>query len=133
MYQKCAILSRHCRHNMKSDSLSHFYFFLSFEITNLESPKISTASAPASRSNSIPLRIASYSATLLVRGADNLMEKENVAPRGDTSSTPMPHPSSQTDPSKNIAHARIDSAAILVLILSAIRSANACPLTAFAG
>jgi hypothetical protein len=55
---------------------------------------------------------------------------------------PMPHPSSQADPSKYIAHAlaglhklihQIISVAMLVLILSVIRSANACPLTAFAG
>jgi hypothetical protein len=45
----------------------------------------------------------------------------------------MPHPSSQVNPSKYIAHARTENVAILVLILSAIRSTNACPLTAFAG
>jgi hypothetical protein len=45
----------------------------------------------------------------------------------------MPHPSPHADPSKYMAHARMESAAMLVLILSAMRSANACPLTAFAG
>jgi hypothetical protein len=45
----------------------------------------------------------------------------------------MPHPSSQADPSKYIAHARMESVVILVLILSAMRSTNACPLTAFIG
>jgi hypothetical protein len=45
----------------------------------------------------------------------------------------MPHPSSQADPSKYIAHARTESVAILVLILSTIRSANAYPLTASVG
>jgi hypothetical protein len=43
----------------------------------------------------------------------------------------MPHPSSQADLSKYKAHARTESVAMLVLILSAIRSTNACPLTAF--
>src|SRR4051812_37626765 len=108
-YRNRAINSRQCNPNGKRDSLSHLYSSVSWESTNFESPKISTASAPASRSNSIPLRIASYSATLLVQRVDNLMEKENVAPRGDTSKMPMPQPSSQTDPSKNIAHAFMDS------------------------
>jgi hypothetical protein len=45
----------------------------------------------------------------------------------------MPHPSPQADPSKYMAHARMESAAMSVLILSAMRSANACPLTAFVG
>jgi hypothetical protein len=45
----------------------------------------------------------------------------------------MPHPSSQADPSKYIAHARTESVVILVLILSAIRCANAYPLSAFVG
>jgi hypothetical protein len=109
------------------------YSSVSWEITNFESPKTSTASAPASTSNSIPLHTASYSAKLLVQGAGNLIEKGYVTPRGDTSRMPTPHPSSQANPSKYIAHARTKSVAILVLILSAIRSANACPLTAFAG
>jgi hypothetical protein len=102
-------------------------------MTNLESPKTSTTSAPASRSNSIPLCTASYSARLLVQGAGNLIEKEYVAPRGETSKTPIPEPSPQTDPSKYIAHARMESAAMSVLVLSATRSASAYPLTAFAG
>jgi hypothetical protein len=68
-----------------------------------------------------------------VQAVGNLIEKEYVATRGDTSRIPMPHPSLQTDPSKYMAYARMESAAMLVLILSAIRSANACPLTAFAG
>jgi hypothetical protein len=63
----------------------------------------------------------------------NLIEKEYVAPQGDTSKIPMPHPSPQTDPSKYMAHAHMESTAILVLTLSAIRSANACPFTTFAG
>jgi hypothetical protein len=79
------------------------------------------------------MRTASYYAKLLVQGAGNLTEKEYVTPRGDTSRTPMPHPSSQADPLKYIAHARTESVTILVLILYAIRSANACPLTAFMG
>src|SRR3954470_2017604 len=95
MNLKCVISSRHCIHNGKSDSLSHLYSSVSCEITNFESPNSSTASAPAPTSNSIPLRIASYSATLLVQGVDSLMLKENVAPRGDTSRMPMPQPSSQ--------------------------------------
>jgi hypothetical protein len=45
----------------------------------------------------------------------------------------MPHPSPQIDPSKYMAHAHMESAAMSELILSAMRSANACPLTAFAG
>jgi hypothetical protein len=45
----------------------------------------------------------------------------------------MPDPSPQTDPSKYMAHARMESATMSVLILSVMRSANACPLTAFAG
>ena len=89
--------------------------------------------APASRSNSIPLRTFSYSTKLLVHGAVILMEKEYVAPRGETNRIPTPHPSSQADPSKNIAQARINTAAISVLIMSATRSASAYPLTAFAG
>jgi hypothetical protein len=44
----------------------------------------------------------------------------------------MPNPSPQTDPSKYMAHARMESAATSVLILSAMRTTNACPLTAFA-
>jgi hypothetical protein len=63
----------------------------------------------------------------------NLIEKEYVAPHGDTSKIPMPHPSPQADPSKYMAHARIESAAMSVLILSAMRSTNTCPFTAFAG
>jgi hypothetical protein len=85
----------------------------------------------------MPLCTASYSARLLVQVAGqvagNLIEKEYVAPQGDTSKMPMPHPSPQTDPSKYIAQAHTESAAILVLTLSAMRSTNACPLTAFAG
>src|SRR3954469_3541111 len=133
MYLNCAISSRHCIHNGKSDSLSHLYSSVSWDITNFESPKSSTASSPACISNSIPFRIASYSATLLVQGVGSLMEKEYVAPRGDTSRTPMSQPLSQADPSKNMAHACTDRVAMSVLIRSAIRSANACPLTAFAG
>src|SRR6185312_13433437 len=129
----CDINSRHYIHIGKRASLSHLYSSVSREITSFESPKISTASAPASRSSSIPLRMASYSTKLLVHGAVILMEKESVAPRGDTNRIPTPHPSSQADPSNNIAQARINSAAISVLILSATRSASACPLTAFAG
>jgi hypothetical protein len=68
-----------------------------------------------------------------VQAVDNLIEKEYVAPRGDTSKIPMPHPSPQTDPSKYLTHAHTESTAILVLTLSAIRSTNACSLTAFAG
>lgn len=44
----------------------------------------------------------------------------------------MPHPPSQTDPSKNMSHARMERVATLVLTLSVIRSANACPLTSLA-
>ena len=84
-------------------------------------------------SNSIPLRTASYSTKLLVHGVAILMEKEYVAPRGDTNRIPTPHPSSQADPSKNMAQARIKSADTSVLTLSAMRSASACPLAAFAG
>jgi hypothetical protein len=45
----------------------------------------------------------------------------------------MPHPSPQADPSKYMAHARTESDAMSVLILSTIRSASTCPLIAFAG
>jgi hypothetical protein len=45
----------------------------------------------------------------------------------------MPHPSPQDDPLKYMAHARTESVAMSVLILFAIRSANAYPLTAFVG
>jgi hypothetical protein len=106
---------------------------MSWEITNFESLKISTASAPASRSNSIPLRAASYSARLLVQAVGNLIEKEYVTPRGNTSRILMPHPSPQADPSKYIAHVHTESATMSVLILFTMRSANACPLTIFAG
>jgi hypothetical protein len=68
-----------------------------------------------------------------VQAVGNLIEKEYVAPRGDTSRIPMPHPSPQADPSKFMAHARTESAAMSVLILSAMSSTSACPLTAFAG
>jgi hypothetical protein len=102
-------------------------------MTNLESPKTSTASALASRSNFIPLCTASYSARLLVQGDGNLIEKQYVAPRGEMSKMPIPEPSPQTDPSKYIAHARMEIAAMSVLVLYATRSASACPLTAFAG
>jgi hypothetical protein len=88
-------------------------------MTSFESPKTSTASAPASRSNSIPLCTTSYSARLLVQGVGNLIEKEYVAPRGETSKIPMLEPSPQTDPSKYIAHARMESAAMSELVLSA--------------
>jgi hypothetical protein len=47
----------------------------------------------------------------------NLIEKEYVAPRGDTSKIPMPHPCPQMDPSKYMAHARMESTAILILNL----------------
>jgi hypothetical protein len=58
---------------------------------------------------------------------------EYVTSQGDTSRMPIPHPSSQADLSKCVAHARTESVAILVLIFSAIRSADACPLTVFVG
>jgi hypothetical protein len=74
-----------------------------------------------------------YSARLLVEGVGNLIEKEYVAPRSETSEIPMPEPSPQTVPSKYIAHAWMESAAMSVLVLSAMRSASACPLTTFAG
>jgi hypothetical protein len=102
-------------------------------MTSFESPKTSTASALASRSNFIPLCTASYLARLLVQGVGNLIEKEYVAPRGETSRIPMLEPSPQTNLSKYIAHARMESAAMSELVLSATRSASACPLTAFAG
>jgi hypothetical protein len=65
----------------------------------------------------MPLCTASYSARLLVQVAGNLIEKEYVAPQGDTSKMPMPHPFPQTDPLKYIAQACTESAAILVLTL----------------
>ena len=55
---------------------SHIYILrVSWEITSFESPNISTASAPTSKSSSIPLRTASYSTKLLVHGVAILMEK----------------------------------------------------------
>jgi hypothetical protein len=45
----------------------------------------------------------------------------------------MSHPSSQANLLKNMAHQRRESAATSVLILSTVRSSNACRLTAFAG
>jgi hypothetical protein len=89
-------------------------------MTSFESPKISTSSAPTPRSNSIPLCTASYSTRLLVQGVGNLFEKEYVAPQGETSKIPMPEPSPQTDPSKYIAHARMESTAMSELVLSVI-------------
>jgi hypothetical protein len=61
------------------------------------------------------------------------MEKEYVAPRGDTSRMPIPHPSSQADTLKYMAHARAEIVDMSILTLSAMRSASAYPLTAFAG
>jgi hypothetical protein len=103
MYLNWAISSWHCTHRGKSDSLSHLYSSVSWETTNFESPKIFTASALASRSNSIPLRTASYSARLFVQAVGNLIEKEYFTPRGNTSRLPMPHPSPQANLSKYMA------------------------------
>jgi hypothetical protein len=68
-----------------------------------------------------------------VQGVGNPIEKEYVTPRGDTSRMPTPHPSSQADPSKYIAHARTESVVTLVLIFSVMKSANAYPLITFTG
>jgi hypothetical protein len=68
-----------------------------------------------------------------VQAVCNLIEKEYVAPQGDTNKISMPHPSPQINPSKYMGHARMESTAIFVLTLSAIRSANACPFTTIAG
>ena len=115
-------------YNCKISSL-HSYSPTNWLITSIESPKISTTSALISRSNWIPLRIAWYSAWLLV--AEAIPELKICPPRGNQ------HPSnSRTVPTKDPSKNKVQGTRSTMLSFGSqcctIKSATAWPLTALA-